>query len=75
MDEDQARRALEKSIELARHHDSRYELALSLQAVRDLWPTEADADALAECDSLFGELGVLESARRILPAALPEARV
>jgi tetratricopeptide (TPR) repeat protein len=75
MDEGQARQALEESIELARRHDSRYELALSLQALSDLWPTEVDDSGRAERDSLFGELGVIESARRIMRVDLPEARV
>ena len=61
----QARQALEESIDIARRHDLRYELALSLQAAGDLWPSElSEADA-AERDALFGELGVIDSARRL----------
>jgi hypothetical protein len=70
-----AREALRDSIELARRHDARYELAMSLQAVGDLWPGELDGAELAERDTLFAELGVIEAARRLLPAGLPEARV
>lgn len=75
MDETEVRQALESSIEIARRHDARYELALSLQAVSDLWPTEFDDSELAERDTLFDELGVIEAARRIVPGDLPEARV
>ena len=70
----EARRALDESIELARRHDARFELALSLQAVSDLWPTDVTDSELAERETLFRELGVLDGARRIVPA-LPEARV
>lgn len=63
----ESRRCLQESIELARRHESRYELALSLQAVSDIWPGEITAAELAERDELFGELGVVDSARRILP--------
>ena len=62
----QARRALEESIELARQHDLRYELALSLQAASDLWPSDVDEAEVAERDALFRELGVRESARRLV---------
>lgn len=71
----EARQALDESIELARRHDSRYELALSLQAVSDLWPADTTDTELTERDTLFRELGVLDGARRIVPALLPEARV
>jgi class 3 adenylate cyclase/predicted ATPase len=74
-DSARARDALRDSIELARRHDARYELAMSLQAVGDLWPGELDGAELAERDALFAELGVIQAARRLLPAGLPEARV
>lgn len=59
------RQYLHESIELARRHEARYELALSLQAVSDLWPTDMADWELAERDALFGELGVGDSARRL----------
>lgn len=75
MEDAEARRALRESIDVARRHDARYELALSLQAVSELWPADANDAELAERDTLFRELGVIEEARRILPADLPETRV
>lgn len=66
MDLTQARHALEESIELARQHDLRYELALSLQAVGDLWPAELSEAEASERDDLFRELGIIESARRLV---------
>jgi predicted ATPase/class 3 adenylate cyclase len=75
MDSEEARRALEESIQLARRHDSRYELALSLQAISELWPTDVSDAELMERDTLFHELGVLDGARRILPSDLPVAGV
>ncbi len=69
-DEARARAMLVASIETARHHDARYEVAMSLQALSDLWPEMDDAE-LAERDALFGELGIAESARRITPVCLP----
>jgi predicted ATPase/class 3 adenylate cyclase len=70
-----ARQALRHSVELARRHDARYELAVSLQAVSDLWPEEVTDAELIERDTLFDDLGVIPAARRLLPADLPEARV
>lgn len=70
-----AREALRESVELAREHDARYELALSEQALSDLYPGDVSDAELTERDLLFGELGVTEEARRVLPASLPEARV
>lgn len=75
MDGTQARQALEESIELAREHDLRYELALSLQAVADLWPADLSDTEVAERDSLFRDLGIAESARSVVPGLLPEVRV
>jgi predicted ATPase/class 3 adenylate cyclase len=75
MDPAHARKALEDSIDLARRHDSRYELALSLQVVSDLWPTDVTDAELTERDGLFRELGVIDTARRTLLGDLPEARV
>lgn len=68
IDAEEARLALQQSIDLARRHDARYELALSLQAVSDLWPTDLSDSELTELDELFGELGVESSARRLLIA-------
>ncbi|HZS15312.1 MAG TPA: adenylate/guanylate cyclase domain-containing protein [Candidatus Dormibacteraeota bacterium] len=70
-----ARASLQESIDVARAHDARYELALSLQALSDLWPEETTTAELDERDALFRELGVVETGRRLLPAGLPEARV
>jgi tetratricopeptide (TPR) repeat protein len=72
---ERAREALRNSIDLARRHDVRYELALSQQALSHLWPGDMSDAELTERDTLFGELGVVEAARRLLPAGLPEARV
>jgi predicted ATPase/class 3 adenylate cyclase len=69
-----ARTALRDSIELARRHDASYELAMSLQALSDLWPAEVADAELVERDMLFDELGVIEDARR-LPVGLPVAGV
>jgi len=63
-----ARQALRDSIELSHVHGARYELALSLQAASDLWPDDVTDAELAERDALFGELGVIEAGRRLLPA-------
>lgn len=67
MDDDsaQARRALAESIEVARRYNARYELALSLQAVSDLWPTDLTAEETGERDALFRELGIAAAARRL----------
>ena len=73
-DSSEAHEALEKSIALARQHDLRYELALSLQAISDLWPTDVTEADVDERDALFIDLGVLESARSV-PLRLPESRV
>lgn len=75
MDATQAREALEESIALAREYDLRYELALSLQAVSDLWPTAQDEADASERDALFLDLGIIESARRLVPGELPVAGV
>jgi predicted ATPase len=60
-----ARQALRSSIEAARARQARYELALSLQAVADMWPSALSDDERAERDALFDQLGVVESARRL----------
>jgi class 3 adenylate cyclase/predicted ATPase len=70
-----AREALRDSVELARRHNASYELALSLQAISDLWPGEVTGAELVERDTLFDELGVIEAARRLPFGRLPEARV
>ncbi len=75
VDEARARAMLVASIGTARLHDARYEVAMSLQALSDLWPEEMDDAELAERDALFGELGVAESARRLTPVCLPVDRV
>jgi len=75
LDAAQARQALAESIAVARRHDARYELALSLQAVSDLWPTDLTDDESDERDALFRELGVIESARALVTTGLPEAVV
>ncbi|HET6914554.1 MAG TPA: adenylate/guanylate cyclase domain-containing protein [Acidimicrobiales bacterium] len=62
----QARHALQESIVLARQHHLRYELALSLQAVSDLWPSDVSEAEAAERDALFRDLGIRESARRLV---------
>jgi class 3 adenylate cyclase/tetratricopeptide (TPR) repeat protein len=67
--------SLRDSIDLARLHDARYELALSLQALSDLWPANVSGAELVERDTLFDELGVIAAARRLQPVGLPEARV
>jgi len=67
--------SLRDSIDLARLHDARYELALSLQALGDLWPADVSGAELVERDTLFDELGVIAAARRLQPVGLPEARV
>lgn len=67
LDASEARQALAESIQSARRHDSRFELALSLQALGDLWPAGLTHDERDERDTLFGELGVIDSARTLLP--------
>ncbi len=67
--------ALRESIDLARAHAAGYELALSEQALGDLWPELLSPAERAEREALFGELGVLETARSLVPGRLPEARV
>ena len=69
MDAAEAREALEESIAMAREHDLRYELALSLQAVSDLWPSAQSESDANERDALFLDLGIVETARRIVPEA------
>lgn len=70
LDASQARQALAESIESARRHDSHFELALSLQALGDLWPTALTGGESEERDSLFDELGIIDSARTLLPLDL-----
>jgi class 3 adenylate cyclase/predicted ATPase len=63
-----ARRAVEESAAIASRHGARFELALSLQVIGDLWPGELGEERRARCDALFAELGVLDTARRLVPA-------
>jgi tetratricopeptide (TPR) repeat protein len=70
-----AQQALRDSVAIAREHRAAYELALSLQAMSDLWPSTTTIAELSERDALFRELGVVDDARRMLAAGLPEARV
>ena len=74
-DDVRALQLLRDSVEVARGHDAAYELALSMQALGDLWPNAMTSAELAERDALFRELGVVDEARRMLAAGLPEARV
>lgn len=71
----QARQLIEESVELARRHDARFELALSLQVMADLWPAHVTDVERRERDGLFNELGVVDAARRLVPVDLPETRV
>ena len=64
---------LRASVEIARRRGARYELALSLNALADLWP-DAGPEVRQESLELFDQLGVVETARslgRLTPAQAP----
>ncbi len=53
---------LQTSVDIARRRGARYELALSLRALADLWPS-AGPEVRQESSELFDQLGVVETAR------------
>ncbi len=55
---------LQASVEIARRRGARYELALSLNALADLWPS-AGPGVRRESLELFDQLGVVETARSL----------
>ncbi len=58
-----AKEHLQTSVDVARRRGSSYDLALSLQAMADLWP-ELDPELRRESSELFEQLGVVEAGRR-----------
>ena len=64
---------VEHSAEVARARNAPYELALSLQAMADLWPASVPDGLQAEKDALFEQLGVLPAARSLRPIRAKEA--
>ena len=64
---------VEHSAEVARARNAPYELALSLQAMADLWPASVPHGLQAEKDALFEQLGVLPAARSLRPIRAKEA--
>ena len=72
-DPDRVAEHLRASVEIARRRGARYELALSLNALADLWPS-AGPEVRRESLELFDQLGVVETARslgRLTPAQAP----
>lgn len=64
---------LQTAIDVARRRGARYELAMSLHALADLWPA-AGPEVRQESLELFDQLGVVETARslgRLRPAQAP----
>ncbi len=64
---------LQASVEIARRRGARFELALSLNALADLWPS-AGPEVRQESSELFDQLGVVETARslgRLTPVQTP----
>jgi class 3 adenylate cyclase/tetratricopeptide (TPR) repeat protein len=61
------REHLERSVAVARARGSRHEIALSLQAIADLWPGTVAPELAAERASLFEQLGIVDAARRLCP--------
>ena len=59
-----AKEHLQTSVDVARRRGSSYDLALSLQAMADLWP-ELDPELRRESSELFEQLGVVEAGRRV----------
>jgi len=57
---------LQTSVDIARRRDARYELAMSLEALADLWPS-AGPEVRRESSELFDQLGVVGTARRLRP--------
>jgi class 3 adenylate cyclase len=64
---ERARGYIEQSIEVARARGSAYELALSLQAMADLWPASVPEGLQDELGPLWEELGVIPPARSLCP--------
>jgi len=65
-----AKQQLQTSVDLARRRGSSYDLALSLQAMADVWP-ELGPDLRRESADLFEQLGVVEAGRRVGQPGLP----
>ena len=71
-DVDKARIALEASLEAGRARDADYEVAMTLQALSELFPRDDSWDAWRkEAEAMFRELGV-ESSRAVPFISLPE---
>ncbi|MGH9114247.1 MAG: tetratricopeptide repeat protein, partial [Acidimicrobiales bacterium] len=74
-DPDRSVGSLRTSADSARAREALYEMAMSLQALAELWPAHIGPGEPWEAERTFERLGVLEPARRLWPRDLPEVRV
>ena len=76
-DVDAARAELERSLEVARARNARYEVALTLDAIARISERtgSGDAAARAEADELFRTLGVIQIAKVPLDSNLAARRL